>query len=65
MFRTVPVSITRSFHVHTAIVCHIGLLTVCEQDQDGTPLSFIRNLSLYTQQWHMSYTIVVGTVKNS
>jgi hypothetical protein len=27
--------------------------TVCEQDQDGT---IIRNFSLYTQQWYMSYS---------
>jgi len=33
MFRTVPLSITRSlFTVHSAIVCH----TSFEQDQDGT-----------------------------
>jgi len=26
------------FTVHTAVVCHTGLLTACEQDQDGTIL---------------------------
>ena len=38
MFRTVPLSIIRSFFtVHAAIgICHTGLLTACEQDQDGT-----------------------------
>jgi len=37
MFRTVPLSIIRSFFtIHTAMVCHTGLLTACEQDQDGT-----------------------------
>ena len=25
------------FTVHTAMVCHTGLLTACEQDQDGVP----------------------------
>ena len=29
------------------------------------PLSIIRSFSLYTQQWYMSYTIAVCTVKNS
>jgi hypothetical protein len=24
------------FTVHTAMVCHTGLLTACKQDQDGT-----------------------------
>jgi len=34
MFRTVPLSITRSFStVHTEM---IYVLTACEQDQDGT-----------------------------
>ena len=40
--------------------CHTGLLTACEQDQDGTefwtaPLSIIRSSPLYIQQWYMSY----------
>ena len=63
------------FHcTHSNGICHTGLLTACEQDQDGTavptsqiyfgrkyymfrtvPLSIIRSLSLYTQQWYMSY----------
>jgi len=33
MFRTVPVSIIRSFSLYTQ---HTGLLAACEQDQDGT-----------------------------
>ena len=101
MFRTVPLSIIRSFFtVHTAMVyvirvcwqlasrirttlhvsdsssvhhqeffhcihsngvCHTGLLTACEQDQDDStcfgqflcPSSGV--FSLYTQQWYMSY----------
>ena len=37
MFRTVPLSIIRSFHcTHSNGVCHTGLLTACEQDQRGT-----------------------------
>ena len=37
MFRTVPLSIIRSFSLYTAMVYVIQvLLTACEQDQDGT-----------------------------
>jgi len=39
MFRTVPLSIIRIFSLYTqqwCNVCRIGLLTACEQDQDGT-----------------------------
>jgi len=36
MFQTVPLSIIRSFslYTHSNGICHTGLLTVCEQDQD-------------------------------
>jgi len=37
MFRTVPLSIIRSFScTHSSGICHTGLLTACEQDQNGT-----------------------------
>jgi len=37
MFRTVPLSIIRGFHCsHSNGICHRGLLTAVEQDQDGT-----------------------------
>ena len=37
VFRTFPVSITRSFHcTHSSVLCHRGLLIACVQDQDGT-----------------------------
>ena len=37
MFRTVPLSIIRSFSLYTQQWhIHTGLLTACEQDQDGT-----------------------------
>jgi len=38
MFRTVPLSIIRSFSLYTQqwYICRTGLLTACEQDQDGT-----------------------------
>ena len=44
MFRTVPLSISRSFSLYTQqCICHTGLLTACEQDQDGTPDDGQRN----------------------
>jgi len=38
MFRTVPLSVIRSFFhcTHSIGICLTGLLTACEQDQDGT-----------------------------
>jgi len=37
MFRTVPLSIIRLFSLYTRNgICHTGLLTACEQDQEGT-----------------------------
>ena len=49
MFRTVPLSIIRSFHCTPSNgICHTGLLTACEQDQDGTAFhpDPARNLSV-------------------
>jgi hypothetical protein len=40
MFRTVPLSIIRSFFffcTHSNGVFHTGLLRACEQDQSGSP----------------------------
>jgi len=35
MFRTVPLSIIGSFSLYPSNgICHTGLLTACEQDQD-------------------------------
>ena len=52
MFRTVPLSIIRTWYI-----CHRGLLTACEQE----------HMLLLTscQQTCMTYTIAVCTVKNS
>ena len=51
MFRTVSLPIIRSFSLyHSNCIRHTSLLTACEQDQDGTC---------------MTYTIAVRTVKNS
>jgi len=38
MFRTVPLSIIRRFSLYSQkwYIYHTGLLTACEQDQDGT-----------------------------
>ena len=42
MFRTIRLSIIRSFFffycTHINGICHTGLLTACQQDQDGTGL---------------------------
>ena len=38
MFRTVPLSIIRRYftvNTHNNGICHTGLLTTCEHDQDG------------------------------
>jgi len=42
-------------------ICHTGLLTACEQDQDRTILILLASC----QQTCMTYTIAVCTVKNS
>jgi len=58
MFRTVPLSIISSFHcTHSNGTCHTGLLTVCEQDRDGSVLILLASCLIYT--------IAVCTVKNS
>jgi len=59
MFRTVPLSIIRSFFrcTHSKVICHTGLLTASEQDQDGSVLILLGSF--------MTYTIAVCTVKNS
>jgi len=61
MFRTVPLSITRSsfYRTHNNGKCHTGLLTACKQDQD------FLILLVSCQQTCMLYTIAVRTVKNS
>jgi len=52
------VSIIRSFHCkHSNDICHIVLLTACEQNQD------VLILLVSCQQNFMTYTIAVCTVK--
>ena len=72
MFRTVPLSIIRSISLYTQqwYMSHTGLLTACEQDQDGT-YRFADSLLASCQQTCMTYTIAVcavmmdrGTVRN-
>ena len=48
-------------HTHRNGICHTGLLTACEQDQDGSILILLASC----QQTCMTYTIAVRTVKNS
>ena len=59
MFRTVPLSIIRSFSLYTQQ--WYNMLTACEQDQDGTPSSVC---SQAVSKTCMTYTIAVCTVKN-
>jgi len=61
MFRTVPLSIFRSFFaVNTAMVY---VLTDCEQDQEGT--SSVMILLTSCQQTCMIYNIAVCTVRQA
>jgi len=60
MFRTVPLSIIRSFSLYTR-QWYISNLTASEQDQDGIVLILLASC----QQTCMTYTIAVYTVKNS
>jgi len=63
MFRTVPLSIIRSFHcTHSNGIRHTVLLTVCEQDQNGTGSILI--LDAIRHQTCVTYTIAVCTVQN-
>ena len=49
VFRTVPLSIIRSFDcTHSNGICRTGLVTACEQ-------AVIRSFSLQTHQWYVSY----------
>jgi len=65
MFRTVPLSIIRSFFTeHTALVYVIQVtVTACEQDQSG--IGSVLILLANCQQTCMTYTIAVRAVKNS
>jgi len=58
MFRTVPLSIIRSFSLYTAMVYVIQLAS-----RIRTELSFVLILLASCQQTCMTYTIVVCTVK--
>jgi len=54
MFRTVPLSIIRSSVLTNSNgICHTGLLTTCEQDQDGTAVPVWHN-PLPCVQWKTS-----------
>jgi len=71
MFRTVSPSIIRSFSLYTQQLCQTGLLTACEQDQDGTGLVLLLTtdpsqfLLASCQQKCMTFTFAACTVKNS
>ena len=56
MFRTVPLSIIRNFFYYTnsSAVCHTGLLTACEQDQDGSAVpSWSCSQAVSKPVWHI------------
>jgi len=66
MFRTVPLSIIGVFHcTHSNDICHTGLLTACDQDQDGTAVPSwacsqavnkpVRHIPLLCVQWKNSW----------
>ena len=59
MFRTVPLSIIRSFFhcTHSNCLCHTGLLTACEQNQESSVLILLAS--------YKTYTIAVCTVKKT
>jgi len=60
---TLRVSDSSSVHhcTHSTGICHTGLQTACEQDQDGTSLILLASC----QQTCMTYTIAVCTANNS
>jgi hypothetical protein len=63
MFRTVPLSIIRSFSLYTQQrYMSYNLLTACDQDQDGT--QFHPDPSRKLSANCMTYTVAVCTVKN-
>jgi len=64
MFRQFLCPSSGVFHCkHSNGICHTGLLTACEQYQEGTRSVLILNASC--QHTCMKYTIAVCTVKNS
>jgi len=53
MFRTVPLSSSGVFHcTHSNGICHKGLVTACEQDQDGVP-SWCCSQTVSKPVWHI------------
>ena len=68
MFRTVPLSIIRSFHcTHSNGICHTDLLTACEQDQDGSVLILLASCMTYTTAVYSEKLLMMdrGTVRNT
>jgi len=61
MFRTVSLSIIRSFHcTHSNGICHTGLLTACKQDQNGTSISPI----YFGRKHYMFRTVPLSIIRN-
>jgi hypothetical protein len=61
MFRTVPLSINRSFFhcTHSNGICRTGLLKACKQNQDGTAVpSWFCSQAASKPVWHISLLCV-------
>jgi len=69
MFRTVPLPIIRIFSLYTQQrICHTGLLTACEQDQNGTVLNLLASFMTYTIAVSYSEKLLMmdrGTLRNT
>jgi len=67
MFRRVLLSTIRSFHCKQSNgICHTGLLTACEQDQDGIPDDGQRNcprqVEFYSKNKFVKLVHLVGFI---
>jgi len=64
MFRTVPCQSSGVFHcTHSNGICHTGLLTACEQDQDGTSWSCCpKHVEFYSKNKFDILLHLVGSV---
>jgi hypothetical protein len=58
MFRTVPLSIVRSFSLYTQSngICHTGLLTACELVQDKNSICFGQSLCISSESFHCTHS---------
>jgi len=65
MFRTVPLSIGRSFSLYTQQwYMSYRFADSLRAGSGRNSVLIVRSFSLYTQQWYRSYRFAVCTVKN-